>query len=640
MDALRLLSRSTNIKSQKITSASPFIPSEGQDSANASLSRKRKRVAGDDGQPLDDDSIRALQAEYKIRIVNLRKLHRTSTNKTRKQQKESARVFPQPLTHFAQLSLRYNVCKPIEKNLADQGYYTPTEIQTAALPLLLDDLEAGPDVLSVAPTGSGKTLAFLVPAIEKARRLHTGSERGDRGPSTIILAPTRELVEQVANEGRKLSLGTGVSVITMKRGLRLTESADELETSASDSEGLESKSSATQTKADVVVATPLSIANALRSSTLPEVTSIVLDEADVLLDPLFREQTIAVWSACTSPDLRVSLWSATIGSNIEEQAMATIAEKRKALGIKVKPPLFRIVIGIKDSSLPSITHKLVYAATEPGKLLGLRQLLHPSRSIQASTKSTTSQPSQLRPPFIIFTQTIERATALHTELQYDIPAAAGGSSRIAVLHSSLSSSARSTIMAKFRKGEIWILITTDLLSRGVDFRGVNGVVNYDIPTTSAAYVHRAGRTGRAGRSGGTCVTFYSKEDIKYLKAIASVIKVSQANKPTGVSEDGTEQGPAIEGIDAWILASLPDLSRKDRKELKERGVQTRRAIKESDDAEERKLKRKARIGTKSGYEKQIENQKRGAVEGSKRRLKAGVAGDEDSDDAEGFEGFD
>jgi ATP-dependent RNA helicase DDX52/ROK1 len=636
MDALRLLSRSTHIRSQQTHNLSQSIPSEGTLLVH---SNKRKREDDDHGDELDESRIRAIQSEHKIRIVNLRKLHKTSAKKSRKQQKEGARVFPQPLTRFEPLGSRYQVCKAVRDNLNDQGYYNPTEIQMATLPLLMADLAGGPNLLSVAPTGSGKTLAFLLPAIEKARRLHHNSEGSKGNTSTIILAPTRELVEQIANEGRKLAAHTGVSVLPWRKGMRLAGAKQQSSLSSENSDDGEAGPISALIKADILVGTPLSVAKALDSLPLKSVTSLVFDEADVLLDPLFRDQTLAVWNACKSPLLRVSLWSATIGSNIEERAMAQIAETRKALSVKSKTPIYRVVIGLKDSSLPSITHKLVYAATEPGKLLGLRQLLHPSRPHQQTSRSTAAQPSQLRPPFIVFTQTIERASALHVELQYDIPAAAGGSSRIAVLHSSLSNSARSTIMTKFRKGEIWILITTDLLSRGVDFRGVNGVVNYDIPTTSAAYVHRAGRTGRAGRPGGMCVTFYTKEDIKYLKAVATVIKASQVNNASKTNGEAspTEISQSVEGIDPWILASLPELSKKDRKELKDRGVKTRRAIKDSDDAEERKMKRKARIGTKSGYEKKIENRKRGAVEGSKQRTMDQDGSDRSDDDFKGFE---
>ncbi|EHL01128.1 putative ATP-dependent RNA helicase rok1 [Glarea lozoyensis 74030] len=199
-----------------------------------------------------------------------------------------------------------------------------------------------------------------------------------------------------------------------------------------------------------------------------------------------------------------------MGSNIESLASTTIQSRREKLELDDDVPTIRLVVGLKDSAIPNIKHTLTYAATEPGKLLALRQLVHPT------AKSSDGEHS-LRPPFLIFTQTIPRAIALHSELFYDIPAEAGGSSRIAVLHSDLSDSARDNVMTRFRKGEIWILITTDILSRGVDFRGINGVVNYDVPNSGAAYIHRVGRTGRAGRSGGVAITFYTKEDVPILK---------------------------------------------------------------------------------------------------------------------------
>lgn len=639
MDALRLLSRSTDIRArQSSQSKTAPLPSEGQDSATGGTSiGKRKREDDEVDADLSEDSIREIQSKHKIRIVNLRKLQKTSTSKTKKQQKESARLFPQPLTSFKQLRSRHGVGQALEANISAQAYYDPSEVQMAAVPVLLTDPDHEPDLLTVAPTGSGKTLAFLIPTIEKIRRDHKVPQ--DRHIRAIILAPTKELVGQIVNEGRKLCANTGVSITAMRKGMKLNESPETaLEENSDSDEEADSQNLGTVVKTDILVSTPLSIAHALGSGELPSITSLILDEADVLLDALFREQTLSIWSACTSPTLRVSLWSATIGSNIEELAVSTISDRRKRLAIKQKAPLYRIIIGLKDSSLPSISHKLIYAATEPGKLLGLRQLLHPSRPFPYSSASRSTQSASLRPPFLVFTQTISRATALYTELQYDIPPSAGGSSRIAVLHSDLSTSARSAIMTKFRAGQIWVLITTDLLSRGVDFRGVNGVVNYDIPTTTASYIHRAGRTGRAGREGGVCVTLYTRDDVKYLKAIASVIKASTANGTTGT------EGPAAEanngGLDSWLMHALPALSKNDRKELKQRGVETRRAIKESDDAEERKRKRKNRIGTKSGWEKREENRKKGAVVGSKARKRRENGGEREEGGGNDFEGFD
>jgi ATP-dependent RNA helicase DDX52/ROK1 len=340
------------------------------------------------------------------------------------------------------------------------------------------------------------------------------------------------------------------------------------------------------------------------------------------MDPLFRDQTLDIWRSCVHPDLRVSLWSATMGSNIEELTRSTIKERLESLGQKSDKlhPLVRLVVGLKDSAVPNIDHRLVYAATEQGKLLGLRQLLRPT--------AAAANDIRLRPPFLIFTQTIPRAIALHSELKYDIPAEAGGSSRIAVLHSDLSDSQRSEIMRDFRKGEIWILVTTDVLARGLDLRGLNGVVNYDIPNSAAVYVHRVGRTGRAGREGGIAVTYYTKEDIPYVKSIANVIDASEKLR-------GTDDKKSIQ---KWLLESLPDLSKKDKQELKKHGVKARQISKNLGKDENDKGARAARISTKSGYERRMENRKRGAIAASRnRKAENGAAGNESDGSWDGLD---
>ena len=153
-------------------------------------------------------------------------------------------------------------------------------------------------------------------------------------------------------------------------------------------------------------------------------------------------------------------------------------------------------------------------------------------------------------------------------------------------------------MSRFRSGEIWVLITTDILSRGVDFRGINGVVNYDVPNSGAAYIHRVGRTGRAGRDGGVAVTLYTKEDIPYVKNVANIIAASE--KAAGKEGAGSVQ--------KWLLDALPTPSKKAKQELKKNGVEARRST------------GKAKISTKSGYEKKLENRKKGAIRGSQRRM--------------------
>lgn len=505
-------------------------------------------------------------------------------------------VYPVPLTSFASLPSRYKISAQLTSNLDAQGFVTPTEVQLGSLPLLLNsdvDEENDVDLLSVAPTGSGKTLAFLIPIINDLamQQAATGNAFLD-GPQALILAPTKELAFQISNETRKLCKGTDVETMLMRKGSTLDDAF---------------------MSSGIVVSTPGLILSAMmgedkQPASLPSLRHLVLDEADVLLDALFREQTLSIWNALSNATLKVSLWSATFGSNIEELATSTITSRRELLQ-KLSPDhaprhrkILRLVVGLKDSAVPNIRHQLTYAATEPGKLIAMRQILHPS-SNKGNARSELAQP---RPPFLIFTQTIPRAAALHDELLYDIPPEAGGSSRVAILHSDLSDDARDKVMAGFRRGDIWILITTDLLSRGVDFRGINAVINYDVPTSAAAYVHRVGRTGRAGRAGGVAVTLYTDEDIPYIRSIANIIAASEKLRTKHAGDDTSN-------MQGWLLKSLPKTTKESRKQLKHKGVEVRRPS-----AEGKKAIR-ARIGTKSGYKKKLENNRKQAIEASRRK---------------------
>ncbi|OAQ99335.1 hypothetical protein LLEC1_06540 [Akanthomyces lecanii] len=532
------------------------------------------------------------------------KKKKAAAEESKKDEKKKAQLFPQPLETFGQLRSTYGISRRVSENLVAQSYRVPTEVQLGSLPLLLrpnyalgdrgaQGLENGVNFLAVAPTGSGKTISFLIPAINQIMRRREMNPHDPDATTTqhdleaIILVPTRELAHQIVNEGLKLLQGTSIKIMAMKKQMNLdTEEQELAEDSESDKEDEEEsededkdgdeetpkrKNKATAAKPDILVTTPQLLLNFLTSGSatthrvLPDVRDLILDEADVLLDVLFREQTMAVWSACTNTELRVSFWSATMGSNIEAIITDKLQSRADGLGIQPKP-FVRLVVGLKDTAVPNIVHKLTYTASEQGKLLALRQLLHP-------TTADDSGPP-LRPPFIVFTQTIDRASALHEELKYDIPLEAGGSTRIAALHSGLPESARASIMRKFRAGDIWVLITTDVLARGVDFAGVNGV-------------------------GGIAVTFYTKEDIPFVKTVANVIAASE--RQAGKTGDNA-------GIQKWLLDALPRVNKADRKKLRERGVESRRSGAS-----------KATITSTSGYERRKENNRRGAIEGSKRR---------------------
>ncbi|KAH8682049.1 P-loop containing nucleoside triphosphate hydrolase protein, partial [Xylariales sp. PMI_506] len=607
----------------------------------------------DRSQLLDENEVRQVLRSHRLKFTVMSKhedkskVKKSSKKKQKKEEPKSKAkdsklpIFPQPLTSFNDLRSTYHISPRLVENLAKQGYRLPTEVQLGSLPLLLDPAVALQDAtslppgmptdkevnfLAVAPTGSGKTLSFLIPTINAILRRRSQETHSDGHVlEAIVVAPTRELAHQIVNEGQKIAAGTGVKIVGFKKGMRIPaegetaedEKNNEEEQSASEGDDDDSESEAeathsTLTKADILVTTPLMLLNFLTKKsktkrTLPTVRTLVLDEGDVLLDPLFRDQTLGIWSSCTNKSLRLTCWSATMGSNIE----ALVTEQLSANGSHGSDaPLIRLVVGLKDTAVPSVNHQLVYTGdNERGKLYTLRQLLHP-------TSSAGSLP-EMRLPFLVFVQTIDRATSLHDELKFEFPAEAGGPSRVASLHSSMSESARSKIIARFRAGEIWVLITTDLLMRGIDFRGVNGVINYDIPTTAAAYVHRVGRTNRAGQEGGVAVTFYTKEDVPFLKNIANVISLSekQAGKPS-------EQG-----VPKWLMDALPKVRKDDKQKLKKHGVESRRGV-------------KAQITSKSTWERRRENNKKGAIEGSKKRKAAEDEADSDAETGGEWGGLD
>lgn len=517
--------------------AAPTIATTDTGTASRAIpkAKKKRPIEIPDEPSLDPSEIKQLLRKHKLKYTQL-----VPPTPAAKLKKKAELLLP-PLAGFSDL----RISPRLRSNITDR-YETPTAVQMGALPVLMS---RDCNFVCCAPTGSGKTVAYVLPLLDWILRTEKGRVRA------VVVAPTKELAGQIVNEGRKLATGTGVRVSLMKKG-------------------------AVGIKGDVLVSTPAVLLHAIESggAEFPGVERLVLDEADVLLDELFREQTIGIWNALKKESLRCSLFGATIHSGTADLATAHLPEATETI---------HLAVGMRNAAIDTITQSLTYTATEPGKLLALRQLFSTS----------------LRPPVLIFLQTIARAKALFAEIAYDLPTPG----KIAVLHADLGDAARSAVMARFLAGDIWVLVTTDLLARGIDFAGVRLVVNFDIPTSVAAYIHRVGRTGRAGRDG-EAITYYTKEDVAYVKGIASVIS---ASKKGNCAPDG------------WLIHALPKTSKRDKVRLKKAGVATRSGPRE------------ARISTKSGWEREKAQNKRGAVEGSKRRkLKAEQQQEEDMEEDE------
>lgn len=385
---------------------------------------------------------------------------------------------PLPIGSFADMTTRYNMNKRLIHNLLDAEFVEPTPIQCEAIPVSLSQR----DVLACAPTGSGKTLAFLIPMIQSLLQNAPSKNTAVRG---LIIAPTNELALQIHAQLQVLTKGhknLPSAIMSRQLAVRLSENIVKA------------------SKYAIIVSTPLRLIDVFKNGhiDLSTVEELVIDEADRLFDKGFVEQTDALLAECTHPKLRKLCFSATIPASVEELAKSIMRDP------------IRIIVGQKDAASSTIDQKLVFTGNEDGKLVAIRQMI---------------QQGEFKPPVIIFLQLITRAKALFHELLYD-------KLNVDVIHAERTPKQRDEVIKRFKNGDIWVLITTDVLSRGVDFKAVNLVINYDVPQTAQAYVHRIGRTGRGGKAG-RAVTFFTKEDNLAVKPIVNAMKQSGS---TGYSD--------------------------------------------------------------------------------------------------------
>ncbi|KAG8479894.1 hypothetical protein CXB51_029496 [Gossypium anomalum] len=333
----------------------------------------------------------------------------------------------------------------------------------------------GRECFACAPTGSGKTLAFVSPMLMKLK--HASTE----GVRAVILCPTRELAAQTTRECKKLAEGNKFYIKLLTK--KLIRSTD-----------------LTKLRCDILISTPLRLSSAIkkRKLDLSRVEYLVLDESDKLFELGLIKQIDSVVKACSNPSIIRSLFSATLPDSVEELARTIMHDA------------VRVIIGRKNMASESVNQKLVFAGTEEGKLLALRQ----------------SFQERLNAPVLIFVQSKERAKELYEELKFD-------NIRVGVIHSDLSETQRENVVNDFRAGKTWVLIATDVIARGMDFKGVNCVINYDFPDSAAAYIHRIGRSGRAGRTG-EAITFYTEDDVPFLRNIANVMAASGCEVPSWI----------------------------------------------------------------------------------------------------------
>ncbi|KAL3667517.1 hypothetical protein V7S43_007736 [Phytophthora oleae] len=387
---------------------------------------------------------------------------------------------PAPITSFTELHLdsspnAQQMKRLLLQNIERSEYKEPTSVQMQAIPSFL----LRRDLLATAPTGSGKTAAFAIPILANLAA-GGGTSSGIR---SIVLAPTRDLAVQIRAEFTRLATGKKLHITLLSKATAATI--------------------ASQTKSklavnhDVLIATPLRLVHLIQEAKveLSTVEMVCLDEADRLLELGFVEQVDEIFAACTNPKVQRAMFSATMLEGVEELAQTVLRDPVK------------VVVGTKNAGASTIDQKLVFVGKEEGKLVAMKQLLHEG----------------LQLPALLFVQNKERANELYHELLYD-------GVNIGAVHADRTKEQRDDVIRRFRTGEVWVLICTDLMSRGMDFKAVNMVINYDFPQSAVSYIHRIGRTGRNGRKG-KAVTFFTEDDMVYLRTIANVMKISGCEVP-------------------------------------------------------------------------------------------------------------
>ncbi|XP_033172299.1 ATP-dependent RNA helicase dbp2 [Drosophila mauritiana] len=384
----------------------------------------------------------------------------------------SGNELPHPVVSFEESSLPAHVIEEMKR----QGFTKPTAIQSQGWPIAL----SGRDLVGIAQTGSGKTLAYMLPAI-----VHIGNQppiiRGE-GPIALVLAPTRELAQQIQSvvrdyghlckpEIRHTCIFGGSSKVPQARDL---------------DRGVE-----------VIIATPGRLIDFLenRNTNLQRCTYLVLDEADRMLDMGFEPQIRKIIEQIR-PDRQVVMWSATWPKEVQ------------ALAGDFLNDYIQINIGSMNLSANHNIRQIVEICTEIEKPQRLVCLLNEISPIKNSGSNGNK--------IIVFVE-----TKIKVEDILQIIRAEGYNATS--IHGDKTQNERDSVLKDFRNGKSNILIATDVASRGLDVEDLQYVINYDYPNSSENYVHRIGRTGRCQQLG-TAYTFFTPDNAKQARELISVLE--------------------------------------------------------------------------------------------------------------------
>lgn len=354
---------------------------------------------------------------------------------------------------------KFELHETLVRGIQAAGFIEPRPIQAATIPAGL----MGRDVLGLAQTGTGKTAAFALPLLDRIVK------ENRQGPRGLVLAPTRELAAQIAEEMRTLSRFARVHIVTIFGGVSASNQIRSL-----------------RRKPDIIVGCPGRVLDLLRQGELhlDRIDTLVLDEADHMFDMGFLPDIRSIISALPSGRQNL-LYSATMP-----------AEIRKLADKLLKTPL----VAELEHSAPAKTvdHALI--------LVGERRKRDLLKHVLARPDCESA---------IVFTRTKHRARRLAEQLSK-------AGHRAVSIQGNLSQAQRDRAMKGFRSRQFDVLVATDIVARGIDVSDVSHVINFDVPSTPEAYTHRIGRTGRSEREGMAC-TFVTGADYGWMRATERMI---------------------------------------------------------------------------------------------------------------------
>ena len=366
-----------------------------------------------------------------------------------------------------------NVPAEIHKAVERMGFTELTEVQEKAIPPML----AGRDVIAKAPTGTGKTCAFGIPLI-------LGVQQEKHYPQAVVMAPTRELAQQITEDLRDLAhFYPDIRIVCVYGGANMAKQVEQLKKGP-----------------QIVVATPGRLQDHMnrRSIDISHVKDIVLDEADEMLNMGFYKDVRKILNSIKSKQ-RLAMFSATISREVMDIGWLY---QRDAEEITVQPVL---------ESAPKIDQYMMLT-TGRNKLADLTELIikegYSRVMVFCNTKYTTAMLSNQL-----------------ARLNFDVDC----------LHGDLSQAERNKIMARFKAGELAVLVATDVAARGIDVTDVDAVFNYDVPPSNEYYTHRIGRTGRAKKEGKAYI-LYMKEERNRVRDMLRYTR--NTAKPIAFNENG------------------------------------------------------------------------------------------------------